>query len=43
MSEPTPEMYRHAGELLYKMCARIARDKALAETRARIEAEAQAA
>jgi hypothetical protein len=39
MSEPTPEMYRKAGELVYKMCARIARDKAIAATRARLEAE----
>jgi hypothetical protein len=39
MAEPTPEMYRNAGELVYKMCARIARDKAVAETRARLEAE----
>jgi chaperonin cofactor prefoldin len=40
-TEPTPEMYRNAGELVYKMCARIARDKAVAQSRSRIEAKVE--
>ena len=41
MSEPTPEMYQRAAELTHRILFRIARDKAIAEARSRVEAEVE--